>query len=191
MKHFRDVQSWDQSSLHRPGPHLFLSLGLTYFLSDESYKSPGISCVPAFTVKLEFKYIDTFYSCIFYIWPGTNNTVSSCCSGHKKIPVCQCFLLPVKCVTCVNGAEGDAWGKGGAKSACGRGACRFTEWEWFEGKFTSLHKGLQGHFFPHMCCYIVVCMCCKYVLCYSYFSPKQVKINHMMEVQNMRLFLGP
>jgi hypothetical protein len=98
---------------------------------------------------------------------------------------------------CGNGAEVDVWGRVGAKSVCGRGGSRFTAWDWCGGKFASLHKGLLtqvrafSSFFITTHVLIICCTCCKYVVYYSHFSTLQVKINHVMEIQNMSLFLGP
>jgi hypothetical protein len=32
---------------------------------------------------------------------GCTNNKHCYCAGHKKIPACQCCLLPAKCDTCV------------------------------------------------------------------------------------------
>jgi O-antigen ligase len=65
------------------------------------------------------------------------------CSGHEKIPVCRCRLLPVRSVTCVAmGLRGLFGVEVRAKRACGKGAVN------------SQHgSGVEGSLHPYTKCY--------------------------------------
>jgi hypothetical protein len=86
------------------------------------------------------------------------------CSGHERIPVCPCCLLPAQmCHMCGNGAEGDAWGRSGRqKGLVGEGQVIHTMGRG-GGKFISLHKGL-----PPQVCFFFNCHTCANHPLYSY-----------------------
>ncbi len=106
--------------------------------------------------------------------------------------MCRCHFLPVKCATCVElGLTGMLGVRVGPKVLVVEGHVASQHGSGLEGSSHPCTKGYKA-IFCHTCAAISLYVCVvNMFLCYSYFSPKQVKINHMMEVQNMRLFLGP
>jgi hypothetical protein len=89
--------------------------------------------------------------------------------------------------------EGDNWGGSrDQKGLCGNDAVVLSM-----GLVASLHKGLlpRGRDFLILItthALIVRYMCCKYAYCAIHiFLLCSLKINHMTEIPNKRLFLGP
>ncbi len=115
------------------------------------------------------------------------------CFGHLKTPLCQCFLLPVKRVTCVEMWLRECLGYGvRAKRASRKGAVddlqHGTSVEGSSHPCTKGYHSQQGSFYFYLNCHTCagnwLYMLQTCFLCYSYFYPLQVK-------NNQELFLGP
>jgi hypothetical protein len=96
----------------------------------------------------------------------------------------------------VQKVEGDIWGWGKkCKGFVGRGQLILSMGQvWREVRIFAQRATTPGQglfcFNCHTC--IDSSLCCKYVLCAIHiFLRCSLKINHVTEIQNMRLFLGP
>jgi hypothetical protein len=102
------------------------------------------------------------------------------------------------------GCIGSGWGGGGGllkvgegtERACGNGAINTQHGTGMERRLPLCTKGCFPQirvftYFSYHTCVIIHYMCCKYASCAIHIVLLcRLKINHVMETRNMRLFLG-
>ncbi len=102
------------------------------------------------------------------------------------------------CHICGNGVKGDVWGRGRVKRVCGKGAVDLrhgTDVEEILHPCTKgYHSQVRAFYFYLITEHVLMinCPCCKYAFCAVHIVLLcRLKINHVTEIQNMRLFLVP